>query len=83
MEALEQMPNYVFKDILARKRRLEEFEIVTLTQECSHMLENKIPEKRKDLGSFTVPCYFGTKYNGRALCDFGASINLMPLSVSK
>ena len=36
-EALEQMPSNVkfMKDILSRKRRLEEFEIVTLTEECS------------------------------------------------
>ena len=45
VEAFEQMPNYVkfLKDILARKRRLGEFETVALTQESSHMLQNKIP----------------------------------------
>ena len=47
------------------------------------MLKNKIPQKLKDLGSFTIPCSVGTRYNGRALCDLGASINLMPLSVFK
>ena len=40
VEALEQMPNYVkfLKDILVRKKRLGEFEIVALTQESSQML---------------------------------------------
>ena len=66
-----------FKNILVRKRRLGEFEIVALTQECNHMLQNKIPQKLKDPGSFTIQCYIGTKYNGRALCDLGATINLM------
>ncbi|XP_052290039.1 uncharacterized protein LOC127899933 [Citrus sinensis] len=79
------MPNYVkfLKDILARKRRLGEFETVALTQESSHMLQSKIPTKLKDPGSFTIPCSIGTRYAGRALCDLGASINLMPLSVFK
>ncbi|KAH9751689.1 hypothetical protein KPL71_014391 [Citrus sinensis] len=85
VEALEQMPNYVkfLKDILVRKRRLGEFETVALTQESSHMLQNKISAKVKDLGSFTIPCSIGTRYAGRVLCDLGASINLMPLSVFK
>ena len=85
MEALEQMPNYVkfLKDILARKRRLREFETVALTQECSHMLQSKIPKKVKDPGSITISCSIRTMYNGRALCDLGAIINLMPLSVFK
>ena len=85
VEALEQMPNYVkfFKDILARKMRLGEFEIVTLTQEYSHMLQNKIPQKLKDSRSFTIPYSIGTRYNNMALYDLSANINLTPLSVFK
>ena len=45
------------------------------------MLQTKIPQKIKDPGSFTIPCSIGTKYSGKVLCDLGASINLMPLSV--
>ncbi|XP_062085645.1 uncharacterized protein LOC133791745 [Humulus lupulus] len=58
VEALEQIPNYVkfMKDILTRKRRLGEFETVALTKECSSFLQNKLPPKMKDLGSFTIPC---------------------------
>ncbi|XP_052296969.1 uncharacterized protein LOC107176917 [Citrus sinensis] len=79
------MPNYVkfLKDILARKTRLEEFETITLTQESNHMLQSKIPTKLKDPESFTIPCSIGTRYIGRALCELGASINLMSLSVFK
>ena len=79
------MPNYVkfLKDTLARKRRLGEFEMVALTQECSHILQSKIAQKLNDPGSFTIPCSIRTRYNGRALYDLGASINLMPLSVFK
>ncbi|XP_062118983.1 uncharacterized protein LOC133832688 [Humulus lupulus] len=58
VEALEQMPNYVkfMKDILTWKRRLGEFETVALTKECSSFLQNKMPPKMKDPGSFTIPC---------------------------
>ncbi|KAM6594465.1 hypothetical protein CsatA_002168 [Cannabis sativa] len=82
VEALEQMPTYVkfLKDILTKKRRLGEFETVALTEGCSAMLKSKIPPKLKDPGSFTIPISIGGRDVGRALCDLGASINLMPMS---
>ncbi|XP_062113969.1 uncharacterized protein LOC133824977 [Humulus lupulus] len=85
VEALEQMPNYVkfLKDILTKKRRLGEFETVALTEGCSAMLKSKIPPKLKDPSSFTIPCSIGGRDVGRALCDLGASINLMPMSIFK
>ena len=85
VEALEQMPNYAkfFKDILTKKRRLGEFETVALTQESSRMLQSKIPQKMKDPGSFTIPYSIDTKYSGKALCDLGVSVNIIPLLVFK
>ena len=71
------------KDVLRNKRRLGEFETVALTKECSLLLQTKIPHNLKDPGSFTIPCSIGNTYCGRALCDLGASINLMPISVFK
>ena len=83
--ALEQMPSYVkfMKDILSQKRRLADFETVNLTEECSAILQKKLPQKLKDPGSFTLPCTIGNVIFERALCDLGASINLMPLSIFK
>ncbi|PIM98272.1 DNA-directed DNA polymerase [Handroanthus impetiginosus] len=63
------------------KRRLGDYEIVALTEECSAIIQNKLPHKLKDPGSFTIPCTIGTHFSGRALCDLGASINLMPYSI--
>ena len=82
-DALEQMPDYVkfMKDILSKKRRLSNFEIVNLTEECSAILQRKLPQKLKDLGSFTIPYTIGNSIFERALCDLGASINLMSLSI--
>ena len=71
------------KDILSQKRRLADFETVNLTEECSAILQRKLPQKLKDPGSFTIPCTIGNAIFERALCDLGASINLMPLSIFK
>ncbi|KAI3678549.1 hypothetical protein L6452_37845 [Arctium lappa] len=83
VEAIEQMPSYAkfLKDILSKKKKLNEYETVALTEGCSALLTNGIPPKLKDPGSFTIPCSIGGKEVGKALCDLGASINLMPLSV--
>ncbi|KAL5570742.1 hypothetical protein UlMin_020339 [Ulmus minor] len=79
------MPNYAkfMKDLLTNKRKLGEFETVALTNECSLLLQTKIPPKLKDPGSFTIPCSIENTYCGRTLCDLGASINLMPLFIFK
>ena len=84
-DALEQMPSYVkfMKDILSQKRRLVDFETVNLTEECSAILQRNLPQKLKDPGSFTIPSTIGNAIFERALCDLGASINLMPLSIFK
>ncbi|XP_038885996.1 uncharacterized protein LOC120076303 [Benincasa hispida] len=79
------MPSYVkfLKDILANKRKIGKNEMVALTYECSALFQNNIPTKMKDPGSFTLSCSIGGKEVGNALCDLGASINLMPLSIFK
>ncbi|XP_038882198.1 uncharacterized protein LOC120073418 [Benincasa hispida] len=79
------MPTYVkfFKDILTKKKRVNEKEVIALTQECNALVSNNLPKKQKDPRSFTVPCSIGGLDVGHALCDLGASINLMPLSIFK
>ena len=83
VEAIAQMPKYAkfLKEILGKKQKLAEFETVALSEECSAIVLKKLPPKLKDPGSFTIPCTIGESYFERALCDLGASINLMPLSV--
>ena len=79
-EALEQMPKYVkfMKDIVSKKMKLGDYETVALFEECSAILQNKLPPKLKDPGIFTIPCAIGNSVFEKALCDLGASINLMP-----
>ena len=82
-DAFEHMPSYVkfMKKILTNKKKLGEFETSALTEECSAILQKKLPPKLKDLGSFNIPCSIRNNSFVKALCDLGASINLMPLSV--
>ncbi|KAJ9173506.1 hypothetical protein P3X46_016629 [Hevea brasiliensis] len=78
-----QMPSYAkfLKEILSNKKKLEEFETVALTEESSAILQNKLPPKLKDPGSFSIPCHIGDISIDKALCDLGASVSLMPLSI--
>ena len=84
-EVVTQMPLYAkfLKDMLSKKRKIVEEGIVNLTATCSAMIKKELPEKMKDLRSFTIPCIIGGVEFQKALCDSGASINLMPLSVAK
>ncbi|XP_057991677.1 uncharacterized protein LOC131173382 [Hevea brasiliensis] len=45
------------------------------------ILQNKLPPKLKDPGSFSIPCHIRETSIERALCDLGASVSLMPLSI--
>ncbi|XP_017981014.1 PREDICTED: uncharacterized protein LOC108663036 [Theobroma cacao] len=82
-EALENMPSYVkfLKDILTKKRKLEDFETVALTEECSAIIQNKIPPKLKDPGSFSIPCTISRFKFTKALCDLGTGVSIIPLSI--
>ena len=84
-EVVTQMPLYVkfLKEILSKKRRITEEGVVNLTATCSAVIKKNLPEKMKDPRSFTIPCIIGEFEFQKALCDSGASINLMPLSVAK
>ncbi|KAK8690730.1 hypothetical protein V6N13_074257 [Hibiscus sabdariffa] len=83
VEALQQMPNYAkfLKDMVTRKKRIEEFETAAATETYLALLHNKVPAQKTDAVSFTIECFIDHNYPTKALCDPGASINLMPKSV--
>ncbi|XP_050876137.1 uncharacterized protein LOC127079812 [Lathyrus oleraceus] len=84
-EALEQMPIYAkfMKDIISKKRSTDT-EPIILTETCSVVLQGmKIPVKKKDRGSVTIPCTIGDRKFKKALIDLGESVSLMPLSIYK
>ena len=54
---------------------------MSLTATCSAVIQKSLPAKMKDPDHFTILCTIGKCEFKKALCDSGASINLMPLSV--
>ncbi|XP_021667187.2 uncharacterized protein LOC110655253 [Hevea brasiliensis] len=82
-KALSQIFSYMkfLKEILSKKRKLQEYETVALIEECSAILQNKLTPKLKDPGSFSIPCLIGNMNIDKALYDIGATVSLMPLSV--
>ncbi|XP_050877517.1 uncharacterized protein LOC127081288 [Lathyrus oleraceus] len=84
-EAITQMPSYAkfLKEIISNKKNLEDEETIMLTVECNAIIQNNMPHKLKDPGSFSIPCVIGKFIIGKALCDLGASVSLMPLSTCK
>ena len=84
-KAFDQIPQYAkfMKDMQRKKRKFDEEGVVSLLATCSAVIQKNLPLKMQDPGSFTIPYTIGNYELGKALCDFRASINLIPLSVVK
>ncbi|KAG8493005.1 hypothetical protein CXB51_012651 [Gossypium anomalum] len=79
------MPNSekFLKELLTNKRKLDATSHMELNAVCSAILKNKLPNKLKDPGSFTILCLIGSLSVNNALADLGASINVMPYKMFK
>ncbi|XP_056845110.1 uncharacterized protein LOC130496748 [Raphanus sativus] len=85
IDAFMLVPQYskFLKDAVAQKKKEMEG-MVVLTHECSAIIQRlTVPRKLEDPGSFTLPCAIGPLTFERCLCDLGASVSLMPLSIAK
>ncbi|XP_057734267.1 uncharacterized protein LOC130949614 [Arachis stenosperma] len=71
------------KELITKKRSWKNNETVVLTEECSTIIQHKLPQKLKDPVSFQIPCIIGEITVEKALCDLGASINLMSLAMMR
>ncbi|XP_058784125.1 uncharacterized protein LOC131658893 [Vicia villosa] len=72
LDALEQMPTYAkfMKDIISKKRTIDSDPII-LTETCSAILQGmKIPVKKRDRGSVTIPCTIGKVQDTRMTLQF-------------
>ncbi|XP_070005062.1 uncharacterized protein [Nicotiana sylvestris] len=83
LEALEKILGYAkfIKDLVTKKRSMN-FETIKVTHQVSAIVHSMAP-KLEDPDTFTIPCTIGSVKFAKALCDLGASINLMPNSVFK
>ncbi|RYR66887.1 hypothetical protein Ahy_A03g013051 [Arachis hypogaea] len=85
IKTLQQMPAYIkyMKELLPRKSSLKGGQTIVMNKECIALIQPEFPIKKKDPGSFYIPCAIGETMFDKGLCDLGASINLMPLSLMK
>ncbi|XP_070005236.1 uncharacterized protein [Nicotiana sylvestris] len=83
VEALVQMLGYAkfMKDLVTKKRTMD-CETIKMTHQVSAIVHS-MALNLEDPGDFTIPCTIGSVDFAKALCDLGASINLMPYSVFK
>jgi len=74
------MPLYAkfLKEILSKKRKIDEHETVALGEECSIVVLNKLPAKFQDPSSFSIPYMIGSVSIDRALRDLCSTVSLMP-----
>ncbi|GJR70788.1 reverse transcriptase domain-containing protein [Tanacetum coccineum] len=77
------MPNYskFLKELISNKHKIKQIFAAVLSDESSTILQNKVPPKLGDPGSFLIPCNFNKTFSCNALAGLGASINLMPYSL--
>ncbi|XP_016173131.1 uncharacterized protein LOC107615593 [Arachis ipaensis] len=85
IKILQQMPMYIkcMEELLTKKGTLKGGQIVIMNKECSTLIKKDILMKKKDPGSFHIPCAIGETKIDKGFCDLGASINVMPLSLMK
>ncbi|GJS35571.1 reverse transcriptase domain-containing protein [Tanacetum coccineum] len=83
IDVLAGMPNYgkFLKELISNKHKIEQILATFLSDESSGMIQNKVPPKLGDPGSFLIPCNFNKTFSCNALADLGTSINLMPYSL--
>ena len=84
VEDFEQMPGYSkFMKNLVTKKKSVTFEDDDRIQACSAIDTKSLVQKKEYSGAFTIPFTIGLLHFAKALCDLGARINLMPLSIYK
>ncbi|GJU41843.1 zinc finger, CCHC-type containing protein [Tanacetum coccineum] len=66
------------KDLVANKQLTKEDDEIRMSPKCSTLLQNLLPPKENDPGSFILPCSIGRLEFNNALADLGASISIMP-----
>ncbi|KAL2242612.1 UNVERIFIED_CONTAM: Transposon Ty3-G Gag-Pol polyprotein [Sesamum indicum] len=83
LDAIKQIPRYAkfLKELCTSKGKLKGNERVSMGENVSAILQRKLPPKCKDPGTFSIPCKIGMIGIKKAMCDLGASINVMPLTI--
>ncbi|XP_074570607.1 uncharacterized protein LOC141827292 [Curcuma longa] len=85
LDALIEMPKFAkfIKGLMSTKDITRPKNVVALTEDVTEkILNNKMPQKLKDPGSFFLPCKIGNISIGRVFCDLGTSVSIIPYATS-
>lgn len=63
--------------MLNHAKHMQNYQKVQNGREHKEGIPQRSPIKRSDLGSFFIPCLLESFYHYDALCDLGASCNIM------
>ena len=83
---LKEAPTYLkfLRELLSKKGKLEEDLIENpMGEVCSAILLSKSPSKLRDLGSVSIPYAIGDLQIEGALCELGACVSLIALSLCR
>ncbi|KAJ9189314.1 hypothetical protein P3X46_000624 [Hevea brasiliensis] len=83
LDEIKQVPKYAkfLKELCTTKRKLRNNEKISVGENVSALIQQKLIPKCKDPGSFSIPCRIGDSKFERAMANLGASINVMSNSV--
>ncbi|GKE43008.1 hypothetical protein Tco_1470292, partial [Tanacetum coccineum] len=76
VDVLAGIPNYdkFLKELVRNKHKLEQISSAFLSDESSAMIQNKVPPKLGDLGSFLIPCTFSKTFSCNDLADLAENM---------
>ncbi|GJY33957.1 RNA-directed DNA polymerase, eukaryota, reverse transcriptase zinc-binding domain protein [Tanacetum coccineum] len=85
LKEIRQTDNYpkYMKDLVANKQLTEDNDEVRMSPRCSALLQNQLPLKENDPGSFILPCSIRRLDFNNALADLSTSISIIPFSMFK
>ncbi|GKA29442.1 reverse transcriptase domain-containing protein [Tanacetum coccineum] len=79
LEAMKAQLNNLEREIKKVNEKVYAAQVGSYSYGASH-IDNSIPQKEKDPGSFTLPCYINNVFFENALADLGPSVSVIPLS---
>ncbi|GJT68948.1 reverse transcriptase domain-containing protein [Tanacetum coccineum] len=76
VDVLAGKPNYdkFIKELISNKHKIEQIFAAFLTDKSSAILQNKVPPKLGDPGSFLIPCNFNKTFSCNALADLAKNM---------
>ena len=85
INALSEMPMYAkfLQEILSKKWKIDEHEIIALGEKCSALVLNRLLANLKDPSNFSIPYLIRNVSINRALSDLRSTVSLLPYYIFK